>query len=229
MDSLAGSLAENIQMVSIQFVPFVMAVVFHEFAHGFVAARFGDTTARDQGRLTLNPIPHIDPVGTILFPLINMLTGMNILFGWAKPVPINPARFRKYRPGLFWVSFAGPGMNFILAFLSALVFCALLRWMPHEFFLFEPLVGMTRVGITLNFALGIFNLMPLPPMDGSKMIQSFLSYEATRKYEMVARYSFWILMALLISGALRVLSYPIQFLSNLTLWVASLIIGINGA
>src|SRR4051794_7717085 len=110
-----GSIAERIQMLSIQFVPFVLAVVFHEFAHGFVAYRWGDHTAKKMGRLTLNPVPHMDPLGTVLFPLINMLSGMNILFGWAKPVPIDPSRFKKYRPGLFWVSLAGPGMNFILA------------------------------------------------------------------------------------------------------------------
>src|SRR5690349_11239129 len=98
-----GSFAERIQLLSIQFVPFMMAVVFHEVAHGFIAHRWGDTTAKAQGRLTLNPIPHLDPLGTVIFPMINMLSGMNILFGWARPVPINPARFKKYRAGLFWV------------------------------------------------------------------------------------------------------------------------------
>src|SRR3990172_2247474 len=93
--------AHAIQMLSVQLVPFMMAVVFHEFAHGFIANRWGDTTARDQGRLTLNPLPHIDPIGTLLFPIINMVTGMGILIGWARPVPIDPSLFRKYRPGLF--------------------------------------------------------------------------------------------------------------------------------
>src|SRR3954470_13356393 len=106
-----GSITENIQSLSIQFVPFVMAVVFHEYAHGFIANRWGDNTAKAAGRLTLNPVPHIDVLGTLIFPIVNMLSGMSLLFGWARPVPINPSRFRKYRAGLFWVSIAGPGMN----------------------------------------------------------------------------------------------------------------------
>lgn len=216
MDSTV--IAERLQLLSIQLVPFIMAVVFHEYAHGFVANRWGDTTAKDAGRLTLNPVPHMDPIGTVLFPLINMLTGMNILFGWARPVPIDPRKFRKYRPGLFWVSLAGPGMNFILAILSAAIFCAIQVWVSPEFYLFEPLTRMAGVSVTLNYALGIFNLIPLPPLDGSKMIESFLSYNATRKYEQLARYSFFILMALLLTGAISVLRYPIMFCSNLTLF-----------
>src|SRR5690348_616427 len=136
------SFAERIQVLSIQLVPFIMAVVFHEYAHGFIANQWGDPTAKKMGRLTLNPIPHMDPYGTLIFPIINMLTGMNLLFGWARPVPINPTHFRKYRPALFWVSIAGPGMNFILAFLSAFAFCAIQAWLPRSFYLFEPLLAM---------------------------------------------------------------------------------------
>ena len=221
-----GSFAERIQVLCIQFVPFMMAVVFHEFAHGYMADKWGDQTAKNTGRLTLNPIPHIDILGTLLFPIINMLTGMNILFGWAKPVPINPNRFRKYRPGLFWVSLAGPAMNFLLAILSAFVFCALQAWVPHSFYLHEPLSAMAFVSVTLNYALGIFNLIPLPPLDGSKIVESFLSYSATRKYEALSQYSFFILMALLLSGVLSVLRYPIQFCSGLTLGLVSQIFGV---
>src|SRR3954453_19983936 len=123
-----GSFSERIQLLSIQLVPFIMAVVFHEYAHGFIANRWGDNTAKSQGRLTLNPIPHMDPLGTLIFPIINMLTGMNLLFGWAKPGPINPSLFKRYRPGLFWVSLAGPGMNFLLAFGSAIAFFAVQSW-----------------------------------------------------------------------------------------------------
>jgi Zn-dependent protease len=220
------SFAHSIQTLSIQFVPFIMAVVFHEYAHGYVANRWGDKTAEDAGRLTLNPVPHIDPIGTLLFPMINMLTGMNLLFGWAKPVPINPNRFRKYRPALFWVSLAGPGMNFILATLSAAAFCAILRFMPPTFYLFEPLAKMTQSSVVLNFALGIFNLVPLPPLDGSKIVESFLSLEATRKYEQLAQYSFFILMALLISGAFSILEYPIRMSSGLTLVLMGRLFGL---
>lgn len=221
------SFTERLQMLSVQLVPFIMAVVFHEYAHGFIASRWGDNTAKDQGRLTLNPIPHMDPIGTVLFPVINMLTGMNLLFGWARPVPINPNRFKKYRHGLFWVSLAGPGMNFLLALLSAAAFCAILAWMPQDFYLFEPLAIMARISISLNFALGIFNLIPLPPLDGSKIIESFLPYEAARKYESLAQYSFFILLALLMSGAFAILEYPIRFSTGLTLLGMSKLFGIS--
>jgi Zn-dependent protease len=220
-----GSFAERIQMLSIQLVPFIMAVVFHEFAHGATAQHWGDNTAKTQGRLTLNPISHVDPIGTLLFPIINMLTGVNLLFGWAKPVPINPARFKKYRHGLFWVSLAGPGMNFLLAIGSAIAFCSIHSWVPRTFYLYEPLVAMAYVSVSVNYALGIFNLIPLPPLDGSKMVEAFLPYELARKYENFARYSFFILIALLMTGWISVLSYPIRFCSNLTLFAVSYLFG----
>ncbi|MBL7714660.1 MAG: site-2 protease family protein [Bdellovibrionales bacterium] len=208
---------ERLQVLSIQFVPFIMAVVFHEVAHGWAARKFGDKTAESEGRLTLNPLPHIDPIGTILFPVINMVSGIPILFGWAKPVPIDARNFTKLRPGLFWVSFAGPGMNFILATLSGAVFAAIKKWVPEDFFLFEPLIAMTYVSVSLNFALGLFNLVPIPPLDGSKMIESFLPKKWIYQYEKIAPYSFFILMGLLMIGAFKVLEFPIRLLSNLVL------------
>lgn len=219
--------SDRIQILAIQFVPFVMAVVFHEYAHGLVAKRFGDTTAKDRGRLTLNPIPHLDPVGTVLFPLINMLSGMNLLFGWARPVPIDPSRFRRYRPGLFWVACAGPGMNFLLALVSAAIFSAIRKFMPPDFYLAEPLLAMAYASVPLNYALGIFNLIPLPPLDGSKMIESFLSPAATRKYEKLAQYSFWILIGLLLAGAFTVLTYPIRYATAFTLTLFELLFGLS--
>ncbi|MEK6704420.1 MAG: site-2 protease family protein [Bdellovibrionota bacterium] len=215
------------QMLSVQFVPFIMAIVFHEFAHGLVASRCGDQTARDAGRLTLNPIPHIDMLGTIIFPLINMISGMNLLFGWAKPVPINPARFKKYRLALCSVSAAGPGMNFFLAFISAMAYWAMHLWLPQSFYLAEPLAQMAVISVQINYALGIFNLIPLPPLDGSKIIEAFLPYEAARRYESIAQYSFFILMALLLTGALSFLGYPIFMLSKLTMGLAAGIFGIS--
>jgi Zn-dependent protease len=216
---MESSFADRLQMMSIELVPFIMAVVFHEYAHGFIANRWGDNTAKNAGRLTLNPLPHMDPIGTVLFPMVNMLTGIPILFGWAKPVPIDPRLFRKYRNGLFWVSLAGPGMNFLLAVLSAAIFCAIQAWVNPEFYLFEPLYKMALVSVQLNYALGIFNLLPLPPLDGSKIIQAFLSPQATIKYESIARYSFFILMALMFTGAFSVLYYPIEFCTNLTVGI----------
>ena len=216
----------DVQRFAIMFVPFFVAVVFHEFAHGFIAMKWGDTTAKDMGRLTLNPLPHVDPLGTIVFPIVMMLSGTHFLFGWAKPVPINPNRFHQYRPGLFWVSFAGPLMNFLLAILSAVVFCLIQLLLPQTSYIYEPLLGMSYVSVSLNFALGIFNLIPLPPLDGSKMIESYLPYEAAQKYESLARYSFFILMALMFTGAIRILAYPIMFLTNATLSVVTVLFGL---
>lgn len=222
-----GSFPERIQMLSIQLVPFILAVVSHEYAHGWIANRWGDNTAKLQGRLTWNPVPHIDPIGTLLFPMINMLSGMNLLFGWAKPVPIDPRQFRKYGPGLFWVSLAGPGMNFILAVISSIAFCSIYRWVPHDLYLYEPLIGMAYISVSLNYALGIFNLIPLPPLDGSKIVEAFLPLRLAQKFETLTQYSFFILIALLFSGALSFLSYPIRFCTQATLGLTAQLFGFS--
>lgn len=213
------SLSLNLQKLSIMFVPFVMAVVFHEYAHGFIANRYGDNTAKSAGRLTLNPLPHVDPVGTVLFPLITMAMGVPFLFGWAKPVPINPSRFKKIRQGLFWVAVAGPGMNFILAILSAAIFCGLSAWMPEDFYLSKPLANMAIASVWLNYTLGIWNLIPIPPLDGSKVVEAFLPYEAAKKYEAIGQFGGLALLALMMTPAIVLLQYPIEFFSNLTLGI----------
>jgi len=219
---------ERIQILSIQAVPFIMAIVFHEYAHGAMAKRFGDTTAKDAGRLTLNPIPHLDPIGTFI-PLVSILLGIPLLFGWAKPVPIDPRRFSKFRPGLFWVAAAGPGMNAILALFSAIIFCSIRLFVPEKAFFYEPLSAMALVSVSLNYSLGIFNLLPLPPLDGSKIIESMLPLELARKYERLAQYSFWILIALLFTGALNVLRAPITFATEETVYgVAAILSRLTG-
>lgn len=207
---------QSLQLLSVQFVPFVMAVVFHEFAHGFMAWFWGDKTAQESGRMTLNPVPHVDVFGTLVFPIVSMLAG-SVVFGWARPVPIDPRRFRKFRPGLFWVSAAGPLMNFFLAVLAAASYCAIRLWVPETFYLSEPLQYMAFAAVSMNYALGIFNLLPLPPLDGSKIIESMLPLKWIAKYESLTRYSFFILMGLLVTGALQVLGVPIRYLSQLTL------------
>lgn len=222
------TLQEGIQRLGFQFVPFLLAVVGHEFGHGLVANYWGDSTAKDSGRLTLNPVPHIDPIGTLLFPILNMLSGINLLFGWARPVPIDPLRFRKYRPGLFWVAVAGPISNFVMAFGCALLLCCMIRFAPPDFFFFKELSTMFEVGVFLNFGLGIFNLIPLPPLDGSKIVEAFISYNQMQQYEKLGQYSFFILLALFFTGAISFLNGPIFFLSNITLKVAAMVVGIGG-
>lgn len=217
----------SLEIFAVQFAPFLIAVVFHEFAHGWMAMKWGDETAKEAGRLTLNPVPHVDLLGSIVFPALLMISGAGFLFGWAKPVPIDPRRFRKYRPGLFLVSFAGPAMNFILAILSAFAFVALLKWGSPEQFFFQPFVSMALVSVFLNLALGIFNLIPLPPLDGSKMVQSFLSIKATIRYESLARYSFFIIIGLLIFGFGKYLMVPIKWASSLFLGFSAWVFGVD--
>lgn len=221
-------LQEGIQRLGFQFVPFLLAVVGHEFGHGLMAYYWGDPTAKNAGRLTLNPIPHIDPIGTLLFPILNMVSGINMLFGWAKPVPIDPRLFRKYRPGLFWVAIAGPLSNFIMAFGCALALCSMIRFVQPDFIFYKEFSTMLEVGVFLNFGLGIFNLIPLPPLDGSKIVEAFLTYPQMQQYEKIGKYSFIILLALFFTGAIKYLSPPIIIMSNITLKIAAVIVGVQG-
>lgn len=186
---------------------FLLAVVCHEAAHAYVAYRYGDDTAARQGRLTLNPVAHFDLIGTILFPLLGaMFSGF--MFGWAKPVPINPARFKKVRQGIFWVSFAGPGANIILGVVFSFILAILYTQVSATFYLYTPLVEICRNGVFINFILAFFNLIPLPPLDGSKMVTSFLSYENAMKYEGLARFSLLFLLVLMFTNILGYILAP---------------------
>lgn len=167
---------------------FLLAIVAHEWAHGYMAMRFGDNTAKDQGRLTFNPSAHIDMMGTVIFPLIGVILGWAVI-GWARPVPVNPTRFKDVRKGIFWVSFAGPLANFILGFISSLLYAIVATQVSQEFGYFEIILKMLSYSIFINFLLGVFNLIPLPPLDGSRMVSSFLKGETLVKYEQFARYT----------------------------------------
>lgn len=181
---------------------FLLAIVAHEWAHGMVAKKFGDDTAERAGRLTLNPAAHIDPMGTIIFPLIGVTMGW-MMIGWAKPVPVDVRNFKDFRKGIFWVSFAGPLANFILGIFSSLGYAIFALYVSQTFGYYEIILQMLRYSVFINFLLGVFNLLPLPPLDGSKMVASFLKGEALRKYEEVARYTpmiFLVIIGLSIAG-----------------------------
>ena len=177
------------------FPVFVLSIVVHECAHGWMALWNGDPTARDRGRLTLNPLPHVDPVGSLLVPGLLVLTHSPVLFGWAKPVPVDWARLRHPRNDQLKVALAGPASNALLA----LAFAALTRLAPERGF-FAPLAVMGVAGVVWNCALALFNLLPIPPLDGSWVLMRFLPLRhiiVLQKFRMVG----FVLVALLLSSA----------------------------
>lgn len=164
--------------------------------HGFVALQYGDETALRAGRLTLNPLPHIDPFGTILFPALLLLTGSPILFGWARPVPVNPLNFSDLRRGELLVSAAGILANLALASIAAVLY-HLISIIPEAPTLALQLLRYT---VTINLILGVFNLFPIPPLDGSKVLMSTLPYNLARSYGRLDQYGFLLLLLLLFTG-----------------------------
>jgi Zn-dependent protease len=157
--------------------PLLFAIVIHEVAHGWMALRFGDSTARDSGRLTLNPLPHIDPIGTVIVPLLLYFSNTGFLFGWAKPVPVNPYNLRNPRENMMWVSLAGPGANMFAALACGLML-RFIKLSGGGFGMGSPIFGiavnMILYGMIINLVLACFNLIPIPPLDGSKVLMRFL-------------------------------------------------------
>ena len=182
------------EFFAISIIILLFSVILHEVMHGLVALKFGDTTAQRAGRLTLNPIPHIDLFGTILLPALLIFTGSPILFGWAKPVPINPLNFSNIKKGEIFVSLAGIGANFGLAITAALIY-HLLDFLPYTF----PAIlgGVLQYTVTINLVLGVFNLFPIPPLDGSKVLLALLPYNLAREYIKFERYGFLVLLVLM--------------------------------
>lgn len=174
----------------------IVSITTHEAAHGFVADRLGDPTARQQGRLTLNPIPHIDPFFTILLPLFLILTGSSFLFGGAKPVPVNVARLRKPRRDWALVGAAGPAMNVILALALTMALATAVHLGPVG--PNSNLVEVLAIGIFFNALLAVFNLVPIPPLDGSRVVQYFLSGEALSLYRRMEQFGLLIVLALVL-------------------------------
>lgn len=206
------------EFFALSIVILLFSVIIHEVMHGLVALKFGDHTAERAGRLTLNPIPHIDLFGTILLPALLIITGSPILFGWAKPVPVNPLNFSNLRKGELLVAAAGIIANFSLAIFAALIY-HLLNALPQEF---PVIIGsLLRFTVLINLVLGVFNLLPIPPLDGSKILLSQLPYNLARSYQRIEPYGFFILLILLMvplgSGSLlqTILGFLVGLLSNL--------------
>ncbi len=182
---------------------FLMAIVIHEAAHAWMANKFGDPTAKNEGRLTLNPAAHYDPMGTVFFPLLAAFTNFAMI-GWARPVPIEVRNFKNYRAGLFWVSFAGPLSNLILGTLSAFVLALIATKVHAGWEYYGISIRILRFSVYINFILAAFNLIPLPPLDGSKMVSSFLKGHALRKYEDLARYTPVIFIAVMLLSFMNI-------------------------
>jgi Zn-dependent protease len=206
-----------IQGIAIYALPVIFAITLHEAAHGYVAKRFGDLTAEMAGRVSLNPIRHIDPVGTILVPLTmfmasKLMLGGGFLFGWAKPVPINFNQLRQPKRDMLWVAAAGPGANLLMAFFWA----AIIKFgiaIPESAYA-KPIVLMGIAGIEINVILMVLNLLPLPPLDGGRIAVSLLPNNLAWKYAQIEPYGIVILLVLLISGALGVILWPLITLTK---------------
>jgi len=201
-----------IQKIVVFALPVIFAITLHEAAHGYVARFFGDMTAAAAGRITANPLKHIDPVGTILVPLVILLTskllgGGMILFGWAKPVPVNFGRLRRPKQDMLWVAAAGPGMNFIMA-----VFWALMIQLGHALgssFVSAPLMLMGAAGVFINVILMALNLIPLPPLDGGRIAVSLLPVKQAMQFARLEPYGLFILLGLMFTGILGFILWPL--------------------
>jgi Zn-dependent protease len=200
---------------------FLLAITVHEFAHGYVALQFGDPTAQRAGRLTFNPLSHLDPFGS-LFLVLSAISGFGI--GWAKPVPVDARNLRKPLSDMMWISLGGPVANLItaiaLAFLLRGAFSALTGTVPSPSAaaILQPALGMLQYAIRINIVLAVFNLIPIPPLDGSKILQGLLPFRQAAALERIEPYGFMIMLALLVSGAISyIIVPPIRFIEGILL------------
>lgn len=205
-----------IQKITVSAIPIIFAITVHEASHGYAARHFGDFTAEKMGRITLNPIKHIDLIGTILLPALTLMLG-GILFGWAKPVPVNFSNLHNPKKDMLWVAAAGPASNFVMAIFWAIVLnYAAGASGSVAFFLLE----MSKVGIMINLVLMVLNLLPLPPLDGGRIAVSLLPMNLAMKLSQLERYGFIILIILLFTGILgKIISPMIGFFAQLILGI----------
>ncbi len=207
----------------------LFSVVIHELSHGWMALRLGDTTARDMGRLTLNPVPHIDPVGSLIVPLMSLAMAGRVFIAWAKPVPVNPANFSDPKRDDILVALVGPFSNLVLALFSTIMFIVIanLSRLAGEGSaavdeVFRFLLRMFHGGIVLNIILGLFNLIPVPPLDGSHVVASILPAAAGERYRKIGFFGIFVLVLVMQYGPflrffyllVDALMYPFEYLIN---------------
>ena len=192
----------DFQTLLIYIIPLLFAITLHEAAHGWVASKLGDHTARMMGRVTLDPTKHIDPIGTIAIPLVLLLSSSGFIFGWAKPVPINFNALRNGKNGMIWVALAGPGANIVMAICWLFVMIIAIKMN------ITVLIEMGRVGILVNCVLAVFNLLPIPPLDGSRVISALLPNRLAYQYNQLEQYGLYILLGLMLLGGFNYLVRP---------------------
>ncbi|AVL71756.1 hypothetical protein RP300_02032 [Oligella urethralis] len=203
----------TLKLVTVYAIPVIFAITLHEAAHGYVAKRFGDNTAYVLGRVSLNPARHIDPFGTVIFPLLTLFLG-GMLFGWAKPVPVNQGQLREPRRHMIWVVLAGPAANFLMALLWALLLRILFSMGETQGFLWE----VSRAGISINLILMVLNLLPIPPLDGGRVLMNIVPLKTENLLARIEPYGIWILLALLLTGVIQpVIGAGINFFFELIL------------
>ena len=210
---MSDSMYEIVSRFFIFYLPLLFSLCVHEWAHAEMACRKGDYLARDMGRLSLNPFVHADLIGTVILPLMSIVTGLPV-FGWAKPVPVNPAILKDPKRDMFWIAFAGPLSNFCLALVST-VLLAFLYGSSHIFSMgmsTEVLEAVLSASIYINLLLGFFNLIPLHPLDGAKVLARFLPIEWNLRLEEWEGYTSWILIILFVTGGFHYLVFPAHWL-----------------
>jgi len=198
-----------VQKIIIWAIPVIFAITVHEVAHGWVALKFGDRTAQMMGRLTLNPIKHIDPVGTILIPAVLLMMG-GFIFGWAKPVPVSYQNLRNPKTDMAWVALAGPMANLVMAVIWALVVKIGLEMYQSGIAVGEPMLLMGIAGVLINTMLMMLNLLPLPPLDGGRILVSLLPGPLSWQVSRLEPYGFFILVGLLYLGVISMLLMPMM-------------------
>jgi Zn-dependent protease len=220
------NVVQAIETIAIYALPVVFAITLHEAAHGYVARHYGDMTAYLAGRVSLNPLKHIDPIGTVIVPVALLLAsklfgGAGILFGWAKPVPVNFGNLRHPKRDMLWVAAAGPGANFVMALFWAGVLKFALE-MPANAYS-DPMKHMAEVGITINAVLMVLNLLPLPPLDGGRIAVSLLPDRTAYHFARIEPYGMVIILLLLFSGVLWAIMGPfVRAVITLMSWLFAL-------